>query len=202
MMTTKFHPYATDSKEREQLPVWFAVLAIALSYGLHVVVDHFHPNLPWYVDLWDPIVFYGVIYRIFAQYGWRWGIWRWLGLVRIPDLNGRYVGSMRSSYDDHQVPRPCEFDIHQTWTTIAIRGKFERSWSFNMVTGISVRDAVLPRLTYEYYNVPADAAPRSMHAHDGTMWFDIHSDGMVTLDGNYYTGRDRNTTGTVEVTRV
>ena len=41
MMTPKFHPYATDSKEREQLPVWFAILAIALSYVLHLVVEQF-----------------------------------------------------------------------------------------------------------------------------------------------------------------
>ena len=49
---------------------------------------------------------------------------------------------MRSSYDNHEVSRPCEFDVHQTWTTIAIRGNFGKSSSFNMVTGISVLDTV------------------------------------------------------------
>ena len=108
---------------------------------------------------------------------------------------------MLSSFDNHQVPRDCEFDIHQTWTTIAICGKFGQSGSYNMVTGISVVDTVLPRLTYEYYNVPANAAPKTMHAHDGTMWFEIHGGDPRVLKGDYYTGRDRKTTGTIEVTR-
>jgi hypothetical protein len=199
MMVPKFHPYATDSKEREQLPVWIAILAIVISYGLHIAVDHFYPRLPWYVDLWSPVALYGIIYGMFDRHAWRWHVWRQIGLVTIPDLNGHYAGSMTSSYDNHQVSRPCEFDINQTWTTIAVRGQFERSSSFNMITGVSVLDTVLPRLTYEYYNVPADAAPPAMHPHDGTMWFDI--DGH-DLKGNYYTGRGRNTTGTVVVTRM
>ena len=39
-----------------------------------------------------------------------------------------------------------------------------------------------------------------MHAHDGTMWFEVQR-WRMKLNGDYYTGRDRNTTGTVEVTR-
>src|SRR5438105_4702796 len=60
MVVAKFHPYATDSKERERLPVWFAVSAIAFSYGLHAGVGLLQIVLPWYVELWSPLTFYAV----------------------------------------------------------------------------------------------------------------------------------------------
>ena len=202
MVVGRFYPYATDSRERETLPVWFAVLAIAVGYVIHAVVEHYYPTFPWFADFWSPLALYGLIYTLFARFAWRWPMLHAAGVVKIPDLNGHYSGSLLSSHNKHETPVPCEFDVHQTWTTISIRGKFDKSWSYNMVTGISVADCAVPRLTYEYYNSPVEGTPAAMHPHPGTMWFDVELGDSLVLRGDYYTGRGRRTTGSVTITRT
>lgn len=60
-----------------------------------------------------------------------------------------------------------------------------------------------PRIVYEYMNTPiADKAHDSMHAHGGTQWLNLRdSGGQLELVGDYYTGRDRQTFGTVRLVK-
>src|SRR5579883_1100077 len=114
----RFYPYATDSPERETLTFYFAGAGIALAYGLHRLIEAFHPAVPWYVDIPSPIVFYDLVRRFFAHVAWKWQFFRSVGLVRIPNLNGRYYGHLSSSHDDHGARHKCELVIRQSWTGI------------------------------------------------------------------------------------
>jgi hypothetical protein len=198
----RFYPYATDSKERQSLPFFFAGVAAILAYAIHRIVEVAHPEIPWFVDLpWSPVAIYGMIYGAFSRWIWRVPLLRQAGIVKIPNLNGRYEGWLTSSYDQHAERHSCRLEISQTWTSILIRGRFEKSDSSNLVTGISVEDTNQPRLTYEYWNNPKGDAVATMQSHPGTVWFDVDAaDGM--LKGSYYTGRGRETFGRMELERV
>lgn len=200
-MNSRFYPYATDSNEREVLAYYFAVIAVTLAYLIYLIVDKLQVQIPWWAALPSPMPIYLLIRGIFTRYLWRWSIFHKFGIVRIPDLNGIYKGHLWTSHEGGER-HPCTLVISQTWTRISIRGRFPKSGSFNMVTGISVEDTAAPRLTYEYWNTPASDAVGSMQAHRGTIWFDVaFEDGTIELKGDYYTGRGRETVGRIEVRR-
>jgi SMODS-associating 2TM, beta-strand rich effector domain len=197
-----FYPYATDSAERETMSFVFAALSLAIVYLSYLGIERLKIQVPWYLALPSPMGVYWLLQAWFTNVGWRW---RWLHnfrIVRIPDLNGNYEGALQSSYDHFTKDYPCRFEIKQTWKSISVTGHFEKSSSFNMVSGISVSGAV-PRLTYEYGNKPRSDAPMGMVAHDGTIGFGVLIEGDdITLDGDYYTGRSRETYGCVKVQRT
>lgn len=201
LVNSRFYPYATDSSEREVLVYYFAVMAVALAYLLYLMVDQLHVRIPWWAAVPSPMPIYLVILAAFTRHMWRWSPLRKLGIVKIPDLNGTYRGHLWTSHEGGEK-HACTLLISQTWTRISIRGRFFESSSFNMVTGVSVEDTSAPRLTYEYWNIPASDAPGSMQAHRGTIWFDITLEGSaIALTGDYYTGRGRETIGRIEVRR-
>jgi len=150
----------------------------------------------------DPDADYLFTRGLFATYVWRWQPLRKLGIIKIPYLGGNYRGHLWSSHDGHEERYKCEFTITQTWSKIIVRGQFEQSRSFNGITGISVEGTDAPRLTYEYWNEPASGSQEAMNAHRGTIWFDIVQKGdRLHLDGEYYTGRGRGTSGRIELVK-
>uniref|UniRef100_E6Q5P6 CD-NTase-associated protein 15 domain-containing protein n=1 Tax=mine drainage metagenome TaxID=410659 RepID=E6Q5P6_9ZZZZ len=199
-MSSRFYPYATDSNEREKLAYYFAVLSVIVAYCVYLIFDKLRVQIPWWTALPSPMAIYLSVQWLFSNYLWRWTLLRRLGVVKIIDLNGVYLGDLWSSHDKHTESHRCEFTVTQTWVNIAIRGRFAESRSFNMVTGISVEGTDAPRLTYEYFNEPASGSVTSMGPHRGTIWFDIIQDESgIQLDGEYYTGRGRGTTGSIRV---
>jgi hypothetical protein len=202
-MTSKFYPYATDSEERDKVGYALAVLAVGLAYLLYKVVDAFHYQMPWWMSLPTPMPIYLFLRGWFANRVWRWDLLRKFGIVKIPYLGGRYRGHLWTSHDEQAESHKCEFTITQTWTKIIIRGTFPESASYNGVTGITALEVDVPHLTYEYWNVPKSGAVETMHAHQGTVWFDVvKKNDKLHLNGEYYTGRGRINTGRIEITRV
>ncbi len=56
-------------------------------------------------------------------------------------------------------------------------------------------------LSYEYRNEPLPRAVETMHAHRGTCSLELSSDGE-TLNGDYYSGRDRREFGSIHLAKV
>jgi len=203
MTVGRFAPYATDSPERARVAFYIAAIAVAIGLGIHAVLDGRQIFVPWYVDIPSPVVIYGVLWAAFDKILWRWSVLRALGIVLVPNLSGEYSGIIISSHDRDEEQHECTFYVNQSWTSILIRGEFDKSRSLSQIAGISVLDVDRPRLTYEYINEPKEGAASTMHVHPGTVWFDIKTgaDG-IRLDGEYYTGRDRRTSGTISIQRV
>jgi hypothetical protein len=124
--------------------------------------------------------------------------------VSVPDLNGTWNGELRSSYDDFQTMYPITLDIKQEWSEISVRlTRPEGSGSKSTTASILLRAGVHPQITYTYQNNPNPDQVETMHAHDGTTILDIELGSVEsTLDGTYYTGRDRKTYGTMKLTKV
>jgi hypothetical protein len=202
-MNNRFYPYATDSNERDVLPYYFAATSVIVVYLMSLVIVALGISIPWWLALPTPMAIYIGIHAIFSNQIWKWGpLHRW-GVVRIPNLNGAYKGFLWSSHDEHAERHACELSVCQTWTSISIRGRFAQSRSYNMVSGISVEGTDAPRLTYEYWNEPSSGAPAPMVPHRGTVWLDIRvADTQTELDGEYYTGRGRATSGRIMVRSV
>ncbi len=189
------HGYSTDSGERRIVPLLLACAAIALAWASSRILSTFHLLPPWWLDAPSSLAFYGVLYFLFDRILWRNRFLRKLGLVRVPNLAGRWRGYLLSSFDGHSKQHSLMIDIFQSWTQVSIFLMTETSVSrsSSAMIQIDIPDGVA--LIYQYQNQPLADATKAMHMHYGTAVLTI-SDGDC-LTGEYYAGRDRRTFGRI-----
>ena len=189
------HGYSTDSDERRVVPLLLASLAISLAWLSSKFLVVMHLSVPWWVDAPSLMVFYGALYALFDKYLWRNGLVSKLGLVRIPNLAGRWHGYLISSFDGHTKRHNLIINIFQSWTQIVIFLTTHTSISRSSTAMIQVEDPEGVALVYQYQNQPLADAMRTMHMHYGTAMLRVTSDGCLV--GDYYAGRDRQTFGRI-----
>ena len=103
---------------------------------------------------------YGIIHKAFDSYGWRL-------LSPIPNLNGTWVGHVKSSHEADKQSRVV-VTIQQTWTHARICLESEWSRSHSLMAAIRT-DEEGAGLSYEFLNEPkAVVAAPTMQAHRGT----------------------------------
>ena len=170
-------------------PVWLVALTLEL---MNVVPE-------WWMTTPSFGAIYSLFYWQFDRHVWRVKSLHSLGLVKIPDLNGRWAGSVDSSYGANGSMYPVSLSITQTWSKIAIRLDADNSSSYSQTGVIRNLDLATPELAYIYWNEPKHHAVDSMEAHRGTAILELSG---TTLTGLYYTGRGRREAGAIKVTRV
>jgi hypothetical protein len=195
----EMHAYITDSTERRDVPLVLVAVAIGLSLGMSALLESFKVSIPGWVDITSVPLLYGIFYSCFDKYCWRWGIFRDIGAVKVPDLGGVWNGHVFSSFDDHKAKHEVEIRIEQRWTAIRITFRGELSGSHSILAGIFVDAPDGVALDYEYQNEPLPGAREAMQIHHGTARLKIMSDNA--MEGNYYTGRGRGNYGSIYLTR-
>ncbi len=194
------HGYSTDSSERRIVPLSLALLAIALAWVTSKSLATAHLSLPWWADAPSSMAFYGVLYTLFDRYLWRSSLVHRLGLVRIPNLTGRWHGYLITSFDGHVKRHDLMINIFQSWTQIVVYLTTPTSISRSCAAVIQVDDPEGASLVYQYQNQPLANAKKSMHMHFGTAMLRMSNGGC--LAGDYYAGRDRRTFGRICCKRV
>jgi hypothetical protein len=194
------HGYSTDSDERRVVPLLLASLAISFAWLSSKLLLVIHLSVPWWVDAPSVMAFYGVLYALFDSYLWRNGLVSKLGLVRMPNLSGRWYGYLISSFDGHAKHHDLMITICQSWTQIAVFLTTTESISRSCAAVIQVDDPEGVALIYQYQNQPVADATRTMHMHYGTAMLRVSIEGFLV--GDYYAGRDRRTFGRICCRRV
>lgn len=190
------HPYSTDSSERETVPLYLAGAAIASAIGLGWLFKLLNWLPPAWIDAPSTIAFYGLYYQIFRVWMWRWSLLRTFGIIKIPDLSGEWDGHVVTTYDEQSGKHEVHVSIQQNWTDMRVVLKSSYSQSTSLIGAILTRDLVM--LSYEYLNEPLPNAIGTMHAHRGSARLTLSDDG-ASLDGDYYTGRDRTNYGSLSL---
>jgi hypothetical protein len=198
------HAYATDSNERFTVPALLVVLAILSALGLTKVVEFFrlHDKL-WWLDLPAVWGFYGLYWKVFDRYLWKLRVVRRLRLVRVPNLAGVWTGHGISSFQNEQgelTRYEARLVIHQGWTRCFVRLEANDSRSESVIGALMVGDGQPATLSYEYRNEPRAHADKTMHPHRGMARLEMVS--VDQLEGEYYTGRDRQRYGTLHLRKV
>ena len=156
--------------------------------------------MPWWMDAPSSMFFYGALYALFDKHLWRHPLMHKLGLVKTPNLAGRWQGYLTSSFDNHAKRYDLCVQIVQSWTQISVFLSAATSASWSCVAVIQVSDPEGVALIYQYENQPLANATRTMHIHFGTAMLRM-SDGN-RLTGDYYAGRDRGTFGRISCHRL
>jgi hypothetical protein len=193
------HGFNIDTDERRNVVFALAVLGVGAAYGLNRLLDVTEMTIPWWFDAPASFGFFGLFYWLFDQWVWRLPVWRTLRLISTPDLSGRWSGYITSSHDlgtDHKVT----VDISQSWTGISVvlTGAGSRSYSTTAVLRAKAPGG--PELTHTYRNEPLARAVGTMNIHHGTATMRL-TDDHRSLEGDYYTGRGRETYGSIKLQR-
>lgn len=183
------HEYATDASDRSRAPIIFAVISVVIAIWIH------SRNLPvpWWVETPSYMAIYGIIYQVYERFLWRW-------FSGIPDLRGTWKGMIRSNYNGG-TGIPASLHIQQNWKHICVRIKTGDSWSSSTMAALNTDSAREPGLKYEYLNEPNIRSVSTMQIHRGTARMRLLPD-KVRLEGEYYTGRERMNTGSLEFKHV
>lgn len=195
------HAYATNAKERDLVPIVLAIPAFLLAWLTAHALAKIGLKWTWWLDAPSVLGWYGILFAVYSKWLWK-KPFRWeIRLSKIPNLNGTWVGKIKSS--DSSVAGqeiPIVFHIRQNWSNILIAGHGKNSVSCSLMAALNTDDVPDAGLKYEYLNQPRQFAAPTMHMNKGTAHLQIA--GSDKLEGSYYTGRDRQTFGTIKLARV
>lgn len=190
------HPYSINLRERQ---VVYFVLA-AISFGASLLVGrtlaYFQWGPPSWLDVPGAFTIFGLLCWWFDKHIWRWSLVRWMG-VATPILSGHWSGVVHSSFDDFKEAHPVTVTVRQTWTTMSVMLTSRQSNSHSTTAAINMGPDQL--LVYSFTNEPEVGTVETMHIHVGTAALRISGD---KLSGEYYSGRDRQNIGNIELHRT
>ena len=176
-----------------------AILSVVLAWLFHVGLDAIVFEPPWWLSVPSLAGFYSALYWVFNQFLWKLGLFRKIGIIKIPDLNGEWIGNVESSYDQGNATQQLSIVVSQLWSKIVITLETEHSRSRSVAASLKTNDGPNPELSYLYINEPKSTAPSTMSMHRGTVILILK--GSI-LEGDYYTGRGRREIGTIKLQRV
>ncbi|HET7207368.1 MAG TPA: hypothetical protein VFI95_12395 [Terriglobales bacterium] len=198
------HTYSTDSAERRYVPFFIAIAAIAATFTVFHFLDRYQITVPWWATPpIDTMAFYGVFYELFDRWVWKCGPLHKLRIIRVPNLSGIWTGRVEPIETNGVsaglgVKADLSIQIRQTWTTMLIIGDAALSQSHSLSANLLTSGECT--LSYEYLNEPRPSAPSTMHAHRGVARVMVLGN-CARLDGEYYSGRDRQNIGTIHLRR-
>ncbi|BAZ28330.1 hypothetical protein NIES4074_07610 [Cylindrospermum sp. NIES-4074] len=194
------HTYATDAKDRELIPLWLAAAAVAATLLLNYLLKVLNLEVPWWVDAPSVMGFYGLFYQLFDEYLWIQKI-GFLRFSDIPNLQGTWVGVIKSSYQGGTEFPGVILYVRQTWSKISIQLETEKSKSKSIMAAVCTESSSEPGLRYEYSNEPNAFNSQAMNSHKGIVNLVLSPD-KKTLTGSYFTSQTRQTYGEMVFERV
>lgn len=189
------HSYAVDTKERAWTAVALAAIAVLIAAGVSALLTRLSITVPWYIGAPTPVGVFGVLFFIFDR--WGWPLAARAHLSRLPDLRGTWTGVV-CRRDGNTVELPVVVYLRQTWQRLSIELGSGNSTSQSTMASLDLAGRSHTCMTYAYSNAPRPGSEVDMHAHMGTATVELSVDGR-TLSGDYYTGRDRHSVGTIEL---
>jgi hypothetical protein len=170
--------YSVDGRGRSGMYVTFALIALALAYGLSRAFDAAHLAVPWWFQAPSFAGLYALAGVAFDRRLWRVRIFG-LRFSEIPNFGGSWRGTIRSvNADGSNEQVEIEVTIAQTWSRLRVRGKTERGTTRSKIAGIRVEDE---ELRYEY------EAHVGLEKISHVGFSVLHLIDHNTIDGFYYT---------------
>lgn len=177
-------------------------ISVGIAYGISAFLKQNNIEIPFYIGIPSISGIYALLFVLFDRFLWKHPIFKKLGIIIADDLNGEWEGKVKSSHDQFKSDIYAKLTIEQTATQIRLCGQFNKSKSVSIHEnfGRSEIDNKIA-LFYFFRNQPNYDAKQTMAMHEGSAKL-TYDKSKETLTGYYYSGRDRNNYGTIEVKRI
>lgn len=207
------HPYATPTRRWKTVGV-LMFIAIVLTSGLNELLQIFGRQLGFQTGGLSSFGVFTALYLGFNRYFWRWPVVSWF--TSAPDLNGKWIGDIESSYDPESVDDEQQSEeeysedeepkllITQDWSSIEVTVVSPGSSRSESTSATFRTHKSDPELLFTYLNKPTGEAANELSMHEGTntLRYAQNTEGNDILEGEYYTDEQRNNHGTMRFTRM
>jgi hypothetical protein len=177
-------------------------LSVFVAYLLDITFKEFGITIPFYIEVPSVSGIYVALFTYFNNVAWKNPLFQKLGILIADDLNGSWVGTIKSSHDKFKSDIYAKLIIEQSATKIKIYGQFNESKSVSIHENFGsceVDNKVA--LFYFFRNEPEYDAVETMSMHEGSAKL-IYDKKTNSLKGNYYSGRDRNNYGMISLKKL
>lgn len=143
----------------------------------------------------------GAFLYIHNKFLWKLPIFKLL--VRIPDMNGRYKGSINYVFKKQNGTKECVIEIKQDASNIKVNSYFkndtnESTYSESIIEDIKEKDGFYN--VYFFFQNSGTKSERSLDSHEGANILKfLPNGGTPKLKGHYFTNRLTQTKGEIEV---
>lgn len=195
-MGLNMHNYSiTNTKIRITAVSVIAIVAAYSTFALNPVIS----LLPEELQPLSPFAVFGALFFIFDK--WAWKLCSLNKLLEIPNFSGTWKGNGHST---SQKTNNGKFEViikvKQTFTQLIVDAKFNSSCSESFVANVDSINPLRAKLVYSYLNKPDGNAVKTQNEHFGTV--ELFCTKKNELSGNYFTNREPQTKGKLELKKV
>lgn len=194
-MKGSFHSYSCDTSDRYLIHVYLIIVSIGLAYLVQLICNSVNKEIPWWLGVPGIFSIYGGLYFFFSISLWKIRLFRVIFFIKTPMLEGLYSGVLKSSHQEFKTEKKADIEITQTWDRILICLRTDTSQSCSQSCSISLKDHPTPTISYLYLNEPGADSLKSMEIHYGMCMLSIKNQDLY---GDFFTGRGRQTYGTIK----
>lgn len=168
------------------------ILSVVVAYTINSFLQNYISS-PWIflIDSLGVLGTYSFLFKLFDTFLWQLIPTGVLEIVDVPNLNGTWVGKLKSSYDQNKTPYNVRVEVFQTFSSIKICSYFSKSWSFSIVSDFYREADGRKVLHYVYKNEPRNNALATMDPHYGSAKHEFIVDKGV-MECSYYNEPPRN----------
>lgn len=179
------HPDLSE-KSQSQI-IFFVIILPIISLGLSLISASFIniPDIDWLNIVFGSIsamAGYRILYSLFDRKLYKWGLFRKIGIVSVPIIEGRWRGLLTSSFGGD--PIDVVMEIEQSFSSVYVRSFFKKSSSVSISSIFLLGRINIPELHYEYQNEPNKMADEDMYIHYGLGVIVLETPN--TIRGHYY----------------
>jgi hypothetical protein len=199
------HPYSRDFNLTAWVHVVLAAIAVGAYLGLLGLPAPLKELTPFarYWNFTTPLTAFSIFLVVetwFERAGWK--LLSRIKFLHLEDFAGSYAGELHAEGTRPARKHQAKVQIKQTWSRIEIdfesEGATSKSFSAAVVRNRQKHGQI--ELVYNYYAEPKHRG--DFPAHYGTAMFKLGDHGTSDLSGNYYTEQDRNSYGSIAMTRT
>ena len=155
--------------------------------------------IPVWIETPSIIGIYAFYTNVFDKVLWKYKAIRWFGLPTIPNVNGVWKATIKSSHDGTE--KEAVATICQSYSKFSMILKTDESISQTTIASFELNNPIHRTLTYTYLCKPLPTSQTSMNIHEGTGNLEILQ-GDVEMRGYYYSGRGRQNYGEINLKKA
>jgi hypothetical protein len=200
-MSGSMHDYHYPSEIRLRAYLLFSLLSVISAWILFKCLTSANVLLPWWIDTPSVLGFLGIYIWIYDHWFWRKWPFNKLSYLLIPDISGEWSTEQESSHGEFDGVLTARCVVRQTAMKISISIDYDQSHSYSRSAAFFRKERFSPfELEYRYISYPKPGAPESMETHQGVVWLRV-SENLQELEGEYFTGRGRQSYGSIRFLR-
>lgn len=191
------HNYSIDNNERIKILSIIGIISVYIKSYLNSIIESY---LPGVIALFSALLIFSILFALYNNFLWKIS-YKIPFLKSTPNLNGKYSGFLKSSYDNYQQKHEVIVKVKQSWTKIFISLETTASKSCSRTASIVLNEKCDPVLQYFYQNDPNIDSSSTLEMHYGTCEH-VFDKQKNTFNAWYYSSRGRKTTGTIELKKL